>query len=60
MGTIKPIGKRARNAHVDCTMAAQALDEEYYPNTPPGSRANPNWKVHDEYTGAAQIPDREY
>ena len=36
--SIKPIDKRARKVHVEYTKAAQALDEEYYPNTPAGSR----------------------
>jgi hypothetical protein len=33
-----PIGKRARKVHGQYTKAAQALDEEYYPDTPTGSK----------------------
>ena len=36
--SIKPIGKRARKVHDKYTKAAQALDEEYYPDTPAGSK----------------------
>ena len=35
--SIKPIDKRARKVHDEYTKAAQALDEEYYPDTPTDS-----------------------
>ena len=38
MDSIKPIDKRARKVHDKYTKAAQALDEEYYPDTPTGSK----------------------
>ena len=34
---IKPVDKRARKVHGDCTNNTQALDEEYHPGTPAGS-----------------------
>ena len=36
--SIKPIDKRARKVHDEYTMAAQALDEECYLDTPTGSK----------------------
>ena len=36
--SIKPIDKRARKVHSEYTKAAQTLDEEYYPDTPAGSK----------------------
>ena len=35
--SVKPIDKRARKVHSEYTKAAQILDKEYYPDTPPGS-----------------------
>ena len=34
----KPIDKRAHKAHNEYTNAAQTLDEQYYPDTPAGSK----------------------
>jgi hypothetical protein len=36
--SIKSIDKRAREVYGEYTKAAQALDEEYYPDTPTGSK----------------------
>ena len=38
--SIKPIDKRAREVYGEYTKAAQALDEEYYPDTPEGSKGS--------------------